>query len=57
MSPETIKAILERFREKLIDVEQEARESHKLAMNSYGAGYDRGFADAIREVLSEFEDF
>jgi hypothetical protein len=30
--------------------EEEARESHKVAMNSYGAGYDRGFAEALKEI-------
>ena len=29
---------------------QNARESHNVAMNSYGAGHDRGFADALMRV-------
>lgn len=44
--------IIEELHERLDDAEREARESHKVAMNSYGAGYDRGFADAIKEILT-----
>lgn len=41
------------FTERLAEAEEEARESHGAAMNSYGAGYDRGYADALRWVLDE----
>ena len=33
--------------------EEEARASHKAAMNSYGAGYDRGYLDALNLVLRQ----
>ena len=37
-----------------IDIaEKEAKASHKLSMNSYGAGYDRGYVDALKLVLNE----
>jgi hypothetical protein len=29
----------------------EADESHKLAMNSYGAGYDAGYRDGLSRAL------
>ena len=35
------------------DAKKEAAESHKEAMNSYGAGYDRGYADALGFLLEE----
>lgn len=36
--------------ERLDDAAREAAESHKIAPNSYGAGYDAGFAAALREL-------
>lgn len=33
------------------DAERDARETHKLAMNSYGAGYDAGYVAALKIVL------
>ena len=42
---------LEMMEEDLEHAETEAKESHKLAMNSYGAGYDRGFADGLKRAL------
>lgn len=42
--------------EKLADAELEAQESHAASRNSYGAGFDRGFADAIIEILAEIPD-
>jgi hypothetical protein len=37
------------------EAEDEAADSHKLAMNSYGAGYDRGYADALKHVKEHLE--
>lgn len=50
-TPQTLVNIIRDLRERLVDAEQEAAESHKAAMNSYGAGYDAGYADAIRETI------
>lgn len=41
------------LQERLAEAEQEAAESHRDAMNSYGAGYDRGYADALKWVLND----
>lgn len=51
-TPATMNRILEDLRERLSDAEREAKESSAAAMNSYGAGYDRGFADALKEILT-----
>lgn len=48
-----ITQILNDLRERLIAADEEAAESSKAAMNSYGAGYDAGYAAAIREILNE----
>lgn len=40
----------------LPEAESEAAESRRLAMNSYGAGYDRGYVDALKEVLGFIND-
>jgi hypothetical protein len=49
-------SILGEFRvwlsEEISDRETNAREAHKIAMNSYGAGYERGSADALRAAES-----
>lgn len=42
--------------EQLENAERDAKESHKVAMNSYGAGYDRGMADALKNILDEIPD-
>lgn len=52
-TPRTMNSLLEKMRDRLDDAEHDAGESHKVAMNSYGAGYDRGFADAIKEILTD----
>lgn len=43
----------EQLEREAYDAELEARASHKMAMNSYGAGYDRGFADGIKRAIAE----
>lgn len=55
-TPDTLNGILSRLRERISGAEGDAERSHKAAMNSYGAGYDRGFADALKEVLTEITD-
>lgn len=42
--------LLEVIRERLALAELEVKRSFKASMNSYGSGYDRGFADALREI-------
>jgi hypothetical protein len=42
--------LLGRLRVNIEDAEIEAKESYKEAMNSYGAGFARGYADALKEV-------
>lgn len=37
---------------KLDAAHEEARASTKIAMNSYGAGYDRGYYDALQSIFS-----
>ncbi len=36
--------------ERLFEAELMAAESHKEAMNSYGAGYDAGYVMALRSI-------
>lgn len=52
-TPGTMDGILTRLRIKIDDAEMDARESHSEAMNSYGAGFDRGYADALKELWQE----
>ena len=44
--------IWEELKDDLDIAEVEAAESHKEAMNSYGAGYDRGFVDGLKRALA-----
>lgn len=39
--------------DELESAEAEAQESHRIAMNSYGAGYDAGYVSAFNVVLSK----
>lgn len=48
----TIIELREKLDEILVLAHQEAAESHKVAMNSYGAGYDCGYRDALVQVLN-----
>lgn len=36
----------------LVQAEQDMKDSHKLSPNSYGAGYDCGWRDALKTVLN-----
>lgn len=44
---ETMNDFLAWLRDKIMSAETSAGESAAIAPNSYGAGYDRGFADAL----------
>ncbi len=48
----TIQELYERLNERIVEANQDAKESHKMAMNSYGAGYDCGWRDALNVVLN-----
>jgi len=43
------------LRERLERAEETATESEKVAPNSYGAGFDRGFATAISEAIDDLD--
>lgn len=45
----TIDDILVFLDERLATAKSDWEESHEVAPNSYGAGYDRGYLDAIKE--------
>ncbi len=47
----TIQKIRETLDERITQAREEASDSHKVAQNSYGAGYDRGYLDALVELL------
>lgn len=51
MTRDELNQIRDELNERLISAQATAEESHKLAMNSYGAGYDRGFVDALTEAI------
>jgi hypothetical protein len=46
-------SILERLRERLAEAKVDAEDSHKIDMNSVGAGYDVGYAQAIQDTITE----
>lgn len=50
-TPGTLASIIADIRERLADAQKDSAESHRAAMNSYGAGHDAGRVDAFREVL------
>lgn len=47
----TIEAADAAIAERLEDARRDADESHRAAMNSYGAGYDAGYRDALKRAL------
>ncbi len=47
----TVQQVRESLDERIPQARQEAAASHKAAMDSYGAGYDRGYLDALEELL------
>lgn len=52
-TPATMGRIIESLRDRISDAERDSAESHNIAVNSYGAGYDLGFLAALKEVLNE----
>ena len=48
----TISELRERLDEALVSANENAADSHKVAMNSYGAGFDCGWRDALRAILN-----
>ncbi len=42
--------------EEIVVAEEDAASSHKIAMNSYGAGYDRGYVEGLMYVKRLTED-
>lgn len=51
MTRDELNHIRDELSDRLRQAQAEAEESHKSAMNSYGAGYDRGFVDALTEAI------
>ena len=37
--------------DEIVEADEVAKESHKMAMNSYGAGYDRGYVEGLKMAL------
>ena len=52
MSNEEIILIL---KDMIKDAQKDANESHKAAMNSYGAGFDAGYVDGLDHALQLLE--
>lgn len=52
----TIKELRDWLSEEITKANLDASESHKAAINSYGAGHDRGFADALERVELKLND-
>lgn len=51
-TPSVMNNILSDLRDRISDATRDAMESSKAAMNSYGAGYDRGYLDALTEIFA-----
>jgi len=47
--------IILELQERIIQAKAESAESHKIAMNSYGAGYDCGFLEGLCTALTLFQ--
>lgn len=52
----TVAEIDEEVDDLLRQASEEAAESHDIAPNSYGAGYDAGYRDALRRALCIVRD-
>lgn len=46
-------ALEEWLAEEISRCEVDATESHRKSMNSYGAGFDRGYANALKDVMDK----
>ncbi len=45
------------LKEEIETAQKDAADSHKLAMNSYGAGHDRGYADGLKFAMKYAEEY
>ncbi len=52
----TVQQVRESLDERIPRAQEEAAASHAMAMNSYGAGYDQGYLDALEELLRIVND-
>ncbi len=52
----TVQQVRESLDERIPRAREEAAASHAMAMNSYGAGYDQGYLDALEELLRIVND-
>lgn len=50
-TPATMNRLLEDLRDRFDEAVANAAETMKMAPNSYGAGYNGGYADALGELL------
>jgi hypothetical protein len=48
----SIDEFIEELKDRRRDASADVAESTKAAPNSYGAGYDQGYLDAIEEILN-----
>lgn len=51
-----LRLYLDWLREELAAAQRDSAESHKAAMNSYGAGHDAGRVEALRSALNRLEN-
>jgi hypothetical protein len=52
MPDDRLQEVRESLEERLREAEEDVRNSSRIAPNSHGAGYDRGYLDALRETLA-----
>lgn len=50
-TPAAMNALIDDIRERFEEAIVNARETAKIAPNSYGAGYNGGYADALSELF------
>jgi len=48
----TVQELRARLDEAMVQANRDAKDSHSVAPNSYGAGYDCGWRDALKTVLN-----
>lgn len=53
-TPGTLASFFEWLREEIRSAKEDAQESHKDAMNSFGAGYDAGTLAGLQMVMQYF---
>lgn len=50
-TPNVMDALLSEIRSRFREARAKAERTEKIAHNSYGAGFDRGYSDALGELL------